>query len=322
MNKKLFWLFACLFLAGSTFAEAQQLTKSPRIGLFRSGSAASVASEREAFVQALQDLGYVDGSNITIDYRYADGKPERSSVLVAELVRSKVDILVTAGIGPTRVAQRESTTIPIIVGSAGDLVRSGLVASFAKRGGNITGLTEISPDLAGKRVELLKEVLPSASKVAVIWHTQPGASDDDDELKAIESAARDLGVTVIPVGVVDTPGLEGAYATIGKNKPNAAIILRNSVSMVNRKQLAEFSVNNNLPSICEGQDFARDGCLMSYGPDLRQNWRRAAVFADKILKGAKPADIPVEQPTTFELVINLKTAKQIGLNIPPSVWVF
>ncbi|MGB7947130.1 MAG: ABC transporter substrate-binding protein [Candidatus Binatia bacterium] len=317
MNKKLFWLFACLLLAGTTLAQAQQPTKLPRIGLLRSGSVASVASHNESFVQALQDLGYVNGSNITIDFRYADGKPERWPVLAAELVRSKVDIIVTAGIGPARAAKQETATIPIIVATAGDLVRTGLVASLARPGGNITGSTEISPDLAGKRVELLKEILPRASKVAVIWHMQPGASDDDEELKAIESAARDFNVNVVPVGVGKV--VDGAYTTMSKNKPDAVIILRSSVTLFNRKQLAEFSIKNYLPSLCEGNEFTGDGCLMSYGPDVLYNFRRAAVFVDKILKGTKPGDIPVEQPTKFELVINLKAAKQIGLTIPPNV---
>lgn len=205
------------------------------------------------------------------------------------------------------------------MGTAGDLVRTGVVATLARPGGNVTGVTEISPDLAGKRLELLKEVLPSASKVAVLWHSQSGANDDAEELKEIETAARSFGLTVLPFGVRDLQDLENAYMIVSNNKPNAVVILRNSVTMFHRKRLADVSIKNRLPSICEGHDFARDGCLMSYGPDLLHNWRRAAVLVDKILKGAKPAELPVEQPRNFELIINLKTAKQIGLTISPNV---
>jgi putative ABC transport system substrate-binding protein len=180
-------------------------------------------------------------------------------------------------------------------------------------------VTEISPDSAGKRVELLKEVLPNASKVAVLWHSQDGASDDEEELKAIDFAAREFGVKVSSSGLRDPRDVESVYKTIHTDKPNGAIILRNSVTMFHRKQLVEFTTKARIPSICEGQDFSREGCLISYGPDLLHNWKRAAVLVDKILKGAKPADIPVERPTKFEFVVNLKTAKQIGLTIPPNV---
>ncbi|HEY3305558.1 MAG TPA: ABC transporter substrate-binding protein [Candidatus Binatia bacterium] len=191
--------------------------------------------------------------------------------------------------------------------------------SLAKPGGNITGSTEISPDLGGKRLELLKEVVPKATRVAVVWYSPAGLSSDEEELRQMESAARQFSVTVLPVGVSEPNELLGAYATITNHKANAVMILRNTLTIINRKQLAQLSIKSRLPSMCEGQDFAQDGCLIAYGPDLLHHWRRAAVFVDKILKGAKPADLPVEQPTEFELVINLKTAKQIGLTIPPNV---
>jgi putative ABC transport system substrate-binding protein len=205
------------------------------------------------------------------------------------------------------------------VGTAGDLVRTGIVASLARPGGNVTGVTEISPDSAGKRLELLKEIVPTASRVAVIWHSQAGASDDDEELEEIESAARQFGVKVLSSGVRDARELQSAYSMIAANKPNGVIFVRNSVTVFNRKQLVDFAVKIRLPTICEGRDFIQDGCLVSYGSDLLHNWRRAAALVDKILKGAKPADLPVEQPRKFELMINLKTAKQIGLTIPPNV---
>jgi putative ABC transport system substrate-binding protein len=315
----LFWQMATLLVMAARPIYAQQPTNSPVVGFFRSGSASSVAPEREAFLQALKDLGYVDGKNIRIEYRYADGNPKRWPHLAQDLVRNKVDVLVTAGIGPARAAKEATSTIPIIVGTAGDLVRTGLVVSLARPGGNLTGVTEISPDSAGKRLELLKELVPNATKIAVIWHSQGGASDDEEELKAIESAARELGVKILSSGLRETRELESAYTMITAEKPNGAIILRNSVTMFNRKQLADFAVKVRIPSICEGQDFTRDGCLISYGPDLLHNWRRAAALVDKIFKGVKPAEIPVEQPIKFELVINLKTAKQIGLTIPPIV---
>jgi putative tryptophan/tyrosine transport system substrate-binding protein len=205
------------------------------------------------------------------------------------------------------------------VGTAGDLVRTGIVPSLAKPGGNVTGVTEIAPDLAGKRLELLKEIVPSASRVAVIWHSQGGASDDEDELKEIDSAARQFGVKVVSSGIRDAGELQAAYTDIAANKAHAAVILRNSVSAANRKTLAQLAMKIRMPSMCDAHDFVYDGFLVSYGPDLLHNWWRAAALVDKILKGAKPADLPVEQPTKFELAINLETAKQIGLTIPPNV---
>ena len=305
-------------LAAVHFAEAQQPKHVPVIGFFRSGSALSVAAEREAFLKALKRLGYMDGKNVTIEYRYAEGKAERWPELISDLVNIKVDIIVTAGTGAARAAKKATSTIPIVVGTAGDLVRTGIVASLAKPGGNVTGITEISPDSAGKRLELLKEIVPSASRVAVIWHSQ-GESSDDEELKEIDSAARQFGVKVLSSGIRDARELQAAYTDIAANKAHAAVILRNSVSMSNRKTLAQLAMKIGLPSMCEGHDFVHDGCLVSYGPDLLHNWWRAAALVDKIFKGAKPADLPVEQPTKFEVVINLKTAKHIGVAIPQNV---
>ena len=299
-------------------AEAQQPTKVPRIGLLRSGSAASHASSHEAFRQGLRELGYEEAKNILIEYRYAEGKSERWPALANELVRLKVDIIVVGGSGVARATQQATKTIPIVVGTAGDLIRTGLVASLARPGGNITGSTELSPDVAGKRLELLKEAVPKASRVAVLMGSGPESSDQDD-MQEMETPARQLSVNIQSVEVRNPSELQAAYDAMTKQRVNAVIILRGSFTVFHKKQLVELSVKSRLPSMCEGEDFAQDGCLIAYGPDRLHNWRRAAVFVDKILKGTKPADIPVEQPTKFELVINLKSAKQIGLTIPPNV---
>jgi putative ABC transport system substrate-binding protein len=318
MNRKLLLLVTVLLLASIHSTEAQQ-PKVPRIGFLRSGSAASAASDREAFLQGLRDLGYVDGKNIMIEYRYAEGKAERWPVLAAELVKLNVDIFVVGGVGVTRAVHEATQMIPIVVGAAGDLVKSGLIASLAKPGGNITGSTEIATDLSGKRIELLKEIVPRASRVAVIWHSPTGLSDDDEELKQTKAEARQFGMNVLPLGIQEPDQFQNAFNTVTHNKANAIIILRSSLTLFNRKQLAELSVKNRLLSICDGEDFVRDGCLISYGAEQGYLWRRAANFVDKILKGTKPAELPVEQPTKFELIINLKAAKQIGLIIPPNV---
>jgi len=312
------YLIACLIPPSLHLAEAQQPTKVPRIGLLRSGSAASHASSQEAFRQGLRELGYEEAKNILLEYRYAEGKSERWPALANELVRLKVDIIVVGGSGVARATQQATKTIPIVVGTAGDLIRTGLVASLARPGGNITGSTELSPDVAGKRLELLKEAVPKASRVAVLMGTGPESSDQDD-MQEMETPARQLSVNIQSVEVRNPSELQAAYDAMTKQRVNAVIILRGSFTVFHKKQLVELSVKSRLPSMCEGEDFAQDGCLIAYGPDRLHNWRRAAVFVDKILKGTKPADIPVEQPTKFEFVINLKAAKQIALRIPPNV---
>ena len=311
-------LLGTMLFALSVPSEAQQPTKVPRIGLLRSGSAASHASSHEVFRQGLRELGYEEAKNILMEYRYAEGKSERWSALANELVRLKVNIIVVGGSGVARATQQATKTIPIVVGTAGDLIRTGLVASLARPGGNITGSTELSPDVAGKRLELLKEAVPKASRVAVLMGTGPESSDQDD-MQEMETPARQLSVNIQSVEVRNPSELQAAYAAMTKQRVNAVIILRGSFTVFHKKQLVELSAKSRLPSMCEGEDFAQDGCLIAYGPDRLHNWRRAAVFVDKILKGTKPADIPVEQPKKFEFVINLKTAKQIGLTIPPNV---
>jgi putative tryptophan/tyrosine transport system substrate-binding protein len=319
-HKVVLFLLAASILISFLRVEAQQPAKVPRIGLLRSGSADSHASSHEAFRQGLRELGYEEAKNILIEYRYAEGKSERWPTIANELVRLKVDIIVVGGSGVARATQQATKTIPIVVGTAGDLIRTGLIASLARPGGNITGSTELSPDVAGKRLELLKEAVPKASHVAVLMGTGPGSTDQDD-IREMETPARQLSVNIQSVEVRDPSEFQAAYAAMTKQRVNAVIIVRGSFTVFHKKKLAELAAKSRLPSMCEGEDFAQDGCLIAYGPDRLHNWRRAAVFVDKILKGTKPADIPVEQPKKFEFVINLKTAKQIGLTIPPNVLV-
>ena len=266
--------------------------------------------------QGLRELGYIEGKNILIEYRYGEGKLDRVPELAAELVRLQVDVFVVGGTVAATAAKRATITIPIVVGGAGDLIGTGLVDSLAKPGENLTGSTSIAPDLSGKRLELLKEVAPKAMRVAVLWDSSPGQSD---EVKATQAAGHAFGVKVHSVEIRDPNDFENTYAEVIKQQAGAVIIIQSSFSLGYRKQLAALAAKHRLPSMCEQKEWTNDGCLVSYGPDLLYLWRRAAVFVDKILKGAKPADLPVEQPKKFEFVINLKTAKQIGVTIPPNV---
>jgi putative tryptophan/tyrosine transport system substrate-binding protein len=302
--------FVVVLLAVAVITEAQQPAKVPRIGLLTAGSPSTMAARTEAFRQGLRELGYVEGKNIVIEYRYAEGKRERWNDLASEMVRLKPDVIAVGGTGLTRSVKEATSTIPIVVGGAGDLIGTGLVSSLARPGGNITGSTSISPDVSGKRLELLKEVVPKASRVAVLWYPFPG-SQDQAEVKETEMAAPALKIKMQTVPVRG-PAMKREHA-------NALVIIQGSFTNFHRRQLVELAAKNRLPSMGEPADFAYDGCLISYGPDQLSFWRRAAIFVDKILKGAKPADLPVEGPTKFELVINLKTAKQIGLTIPQRV---
>ena len=318
--KKIFFGFvlSVLLFALDICAQAQAPKNYPRVGMLITGSASTHKDRIEAFHQGLRDLGYVEGKNIVIEYRYAEGRNDRYSDLAAEMVGAKPDVIVVGSTGFTRAAKQATSTIPIVVGGAGDLVGTGLVASLAKPGGNITGSTETSPDLSGKRLELLKEVIPKASRVAVFWANFPGTSDED-EVRQTEFAARSLGVKTQSVGVQDSKEFAGAYKEMIKQRANALIIIQGSLTNFHRRRVAELAIKNRLPTMCENSSWAEEGCVISYGPNQLYEWRRAATYVDKILKGAKPADLPVEQPTKFELVINLKTAKQIGLTIPPNV---
>jgi putative tryptophan/tyrosine transport system substrate-binding protein len=281
-------------------------------------SASALLTSVESLRQGLRELGYVEGKNIVIEYRYAEGKRERWPVLAQEIALLKPDVIVMSGTGFIRTVKQVTSTIPIVVATAGDLVETGVVESLARPGGNVTGSTNISSDLSGKRLELLKEVVPKVLRVAVLWHNFPG-SQDEDEVKQTQISAPPLGLKIQLVPFRGTEEIEGAFGVMKKENAGALVIIQGSFTNSHRRQLVELAVKNRLPTMCEAVYWTEDGCLMNYGHDPHHGWRRAAVFVDKILKGTKPADIPVEQPTKFEFVINLKTAKQIGLTIPQSV---
>jgi putative ABC transport system substrate-binding protein len=268
----------------------------------------------EAFREGLRELGYVEGKNIIIEYRYGEGRMERLPGLAADLVRLKVDIIVTGGRPSTRAAKQATSTIPIVMAAAGNPVGNRFVASLARPGGNITGLTTMRGDLTGKRLELLKETASKISRVAVLWGP-PAASN----FKIAEGAARLLGLELQSLEVRGPEDLEGAFRAATKERAQALVALRNPAIFNERKRIAELAIKNRLPAIYDDREFVEAGGLMSYGTNQADLYRRAATYVDRILRGAKPADLPVEQPTKFELIVNLKTAKQIGLTIPQSV---
>ncbi|HMB86848.1 MAG TPA: ABC transporter substrate-binding protein, partial [Methylomirabilota bacterium] len=303
---------------GAAAAQEYKAGKVYRIGYL---SVSQVEFDRSwvgAFRDGLRKLGYVEGQNLAIEQRHAAGHSERLPELAAELLRLKIDILVVYGawLQPKKLP----SVIPIVFTVAPDPVREGLVASLARPGGNITGLSDVHADLVPKRLELLKEVVPSASLVAVFF--DPGSSEALLQLAAVQATARSLGLTVLPVEVKgpEPSDIERAFATIVKERRTGALLVIAEPAIAShRKRIAEFAMKNRLPVIGTVRRWAEDGFLMSYGTDFHDLWRRAATYVDKILKGAKPADLPVEQPTKFEFVINLKTAKTLGLTIPPSV---
>ena len=300
-----------ILLATVTTAEAQQPKKVHRIGLLRN----TVAPFHEAFRQRLLELGYIEGHNLMIETRTAEGKLDRLPGLATELVQLGVDVIVAGG--PAVDAAAEATKkIPIVAGSGADLVALGFVASLARPGGNVTGTTNIDMDMTAKRLELLKESFPKISRVAVL---HGGAKPDLDEVKETESAGHSLGIKTQPLQAQNPAEIAKAYSAMSKNHADGLIIFHGSIMLRHRKTVLELASKNRLPTMCGLALYAEEGGLISYGVDNAERWRRAAVFVDKILKGIKPADLPVEQPTKFELVINLKTAKQIGLTIPQSV---
>ena len=295
-------------------AEAQQAKKIPRIGLLVPSS--SDFTRKDAFLQGLRDLGYVEGKNIAIEYRYTKGELNRLPDLAAELVRLNVDVIVTAAISSVRAAKKATGTIPIVFASVGDAVDSGLVSSLARPGGNATGLTFLAPELDGKRLELLKEAFPKITKVAFLWRVP---TTRGDLLKEAEAVAKVLGLRLQSVGVKGPDDFESAFKAAKSGGAAALIVISNPLCNTHQARIVDLAAKNRLPGIYPSTDFVEIGGLMSYGADILDNWRRAATYVDKILKGAKPAELPVEQPTKFEFVINLKTAKQIGVTIPPNV---
>ena len=318
MRKAVFGFTLSVLLFALSVPVKAQHTKIARIGVLNGASASAMHTSVESFRQGLRELGYAEGKNVVIDYRYADGHSERWRDLVQEIVSLKPDVIVMTGTSFIRMAKQVTSTIPIVVAGAGGLVETGVVASLARPGGNVTGTTNISSDLSGKRLELLKEAVPKALRVAIFWRTAPD-SQDEDEVKQTQVSATPLGIKIQPVPVRSTDEFQGAFAVMKKENAGALIIVHGTWTNSYRRQLVELAIRHRLPTICETVYWTEDGCLMNYGHDPRYGWRRAAVFVDKILKGAKPADLPVEQPAKFEFIVNLKTAKQIGLTIPPNV---
>ena len=321
MKKKITVLALCAMLfAPCSSVEAQQPKKVTRIGYLSNIDLASESARSEAIRLALRGLGYIEGQNIAIEYRYAEGKFDRLPELAAELVRLKVDIIVVAGGDiPIRVTKSATKTIPIVMtGGGSDPVVAGLVESLARPGGNVTGITLLSRELGGKRLELLKEAVPKVTRVAVLY--DPALPSNLPEVKELlPVSARALGLTVQPWEVRDTDGLEGVLAALSKERPDGLYVLGGPLMNANQKRIAGFALKRRLPSVHGNREAVDAGGLMSYGADLADSYRRVAYYVDKILKGAKPADLPVEQPTKFELAINLKTAQQIGLTIPQSM---
>ncbi len=300
-------------------AEAQQAAMVARIG-FLTLNLAPNPHLREAFRQGLRDLGYVEGRNVEIEYRDAEGKDERLPALAAELVALKVDVILAGGTPQALAAKQATRTLPIVFTAAPDPVTDGLVTSLARPGGNVTGLSSIAPELVGKRLELLKQAVPGVSRVAVLW--QPGGSGErteKDMLKGAEVAGRALGVRLQFVEARGPADFDRAFSDMTRARAGALTVLASNMILGERRRLAELAAKNRLAAVYPLREFVDAGGLMAYGPDLADVFRRAATYVDKILKGAKPADLPVEQPTKFELVINLKTAKALGLTVPPTL---
>jgi putative ABC transport system substrate-binding protein len=316
-------LVAVVLLAVAVIAEAQQPTKVPRIGYLSSVDPASESTRAEAIRLALGERGYIEGQNIATEYRYGEGKIDRAPELVAELVRLKVDIIVVAGGSNiwVRPAKNATKTIPIVmVGSGGDPVEAGLVDSLARPGGNVTGITLLDRELGGKRLELLKEAVPKVARVAVLY--DPAFPAIVLEVKEVlPVAARALGLTVRSWEVRAADDFDKVFAALNKQPPGGLYVPGGGGQLVtaNQKRIADFALKSRLPSMYNNREAVDAGGLMYYGADQTDSYRRVAYFVDRILKGAKPADLPVEQPTKFEFIINLKTAKQIGLTIPPEV---
>jgi len=297
-------------------ATSQEAAKMPRLGILLPGSPSSFAQNLAAFRQALRDLGYVEGRSIAIEYRYAEGRPDRLPELAAELVGLKVDVLVPSGTRAIRAANRASSTTPIVVLFTSDLVGTGLVGSLARPGGKITGLTAMSPELTGKRLELLKETVPKVSRVALLWNSVEGK---DLKWEPAQAAARALALTLQSVEVRGVDDFGRAFQAMIRGHADALLTLNDGFIINHRRRITDLASKHRLPAMYELRGFVEVGGLMSYGPSVPDMWRRAATYVDKILRGAKPADLPVEQPTRFELVINLKTAKALGLTVPPSI---
>ena len=308
--------FCSMLLALPFLARAQQAKKVPRIGCLVGGSRSSQSAREDAFRQGLRELGYVEGQNIIVEYRFAEGKLDKLPELATELAISKVDVIVAQAPAAVRAAKNATSTIPIVMAHGGDPVAQGFVASLARPGGNVTGLSNFSAELSGKRLELLKEAFPKVSRVAVIWN--PDAPGPVLAFKELEIAAKALKVQLQSLQVRGPNDFEGAFQAARK-RAGSLVVIQDVVTVTYLKRIVDLAAKNRVPAIYMEKEFTEAGGLMSYGPSQPDMFRRAATYVDKILRGTKPADLPVEQPTKFELVINLKAAKQIGLTIPPNV---
>ena len=298
-------------------AQAQQLTKVPRIGYLAATSPSINPTRIEAFRQGLLDLGYIEGKNIVIEWRFAEGKPDRLPTLAAELVRLKVDVIVSGGSTANRAAKDATSAIPIVMSQDNDPVANGFVASLARPGGNITGLATLRTELSGKRLEILTEIVPKLSRLAVLGSSSnPGNAQS---LKETKLAAGAFGVKTQYLDVLGPSDIESAFRAASNERASAVLVLASPILNSRRTQVVELAAKRRLPAVYDRREFVEDGGLMSYGVSVFDLDRRAATYVDKILKGAKPADLPVEQPIKFEFIINLKAAKQIGLTIPPNV---
>jgi putative ABC transport system substrate-binding protein len=320
MTKKiLVWLLVIFFVANVSVAQAQQPTKIPRIGYLDIASPSINSARYEAFRQGLRELGYVEGKNIVIEWRTAVGKLDRLPALAAELARLKVDVIVTTGPTSTRAAKEATSTIPIVMAFDNDPVANGFIASLARPGGNITGLSTLAPEISGKQLELLKEIVPKLSRVAVFGtSTMPGYAL---VLKEMELAAGALKLQLQYLDVLDPKDIETAFRAASKARAGAVLVLASPVFASQRTQIADLAIKSRLPAIYSNSSYVDAGGLMTYGVSFTDLDRRAATYVDKILKGRTPADLPVEQPMKFEFIISLEAAKQIGLTVPPNVLV-
>jgi putative tryptophan/tyrosine transport system substrate-binding protein len=309
-------LFAGTLATWSLAARAQQAVKIARIGFLGAASASGFANRVEVLRAGLRDLGYVEGKNIVIEFRWADGKYDRLPELAVELARLKLDVLLTHGAPGTLAAKAATTTIPIVMVVAGDAVATGLVASLARPGGNVTGSTFFNPELMAKRLEVLKEAIPRITQIAALLN--PDNSVSAPSLQAMATAAQSLKAHLLRFDVREPNQFENAFTAMAKRGINAVVVHEDAMFLANDKPIADLAAKKRIPSI-GSKEFAEAGGLIGYGVNLVELYRRAAVFVDKILKGARPTDLPVEQPTKFEFVVNLKTARALGLNVPPSL---
>jgi putative tryptophan/tyrosine transport system substrate-binding protein len=319
MRQMLSKLMTAVFLlvAMPAAVDAQEPTRVWRIGFLGSGSSSSGDPRVEALRRGLRELGYAEGRNLAFEFRWARGNANRLPALAAELAKLKVDTIVTQGTQATDAARHAVTTIPIVFSVAGDPIGTGLVISLARPGGNVTGLTDIAPEIAGKRLELLREAMPSITRIAILWNpANPSAAPQMQDTAAV---ARSLKLSVRSLELKDVSRLEGAFETAVQDQARAVVVLSDGVLYSRRVQIAQLAAKHRLACLAWTPEFAESGCLMTYGADVVEMHRRTAVFVDKIFRGANPGSLPVEQPTKFELVVNLKTATAIGLRIPPTL---